>query len=117
MSILSNKHSKASDIYFDIVLKGESSFWLILRSSNELNKYSSILKLSKDNNSQKVFVSYGTFVVDHNGKSIFKVFLKQQLINYHRNVKNKSYYDNDMCEIRANVFDNGDDKIKAKIFC
>lgn len=88
-----------------------------MRSTSELNRYSAILKFSKDNNSQKVFVSYGTFVLDHNNRSIFKIFLKQQLINFNRNPKNKTYYDNDMCILRANVFDNGDDKIKAKIFC
>jgi len=111
-----NLISLASDIYFDIVLRGESSFWIILRSSVEFNKYSAILKFTKEDKCQKVFVSYGTFVIDHNGKSIFKVFLKQQLINYNKNTKNRMYVENDMCEIRANVFDNGDDKIKAKIY-
>jgi len=105
----------ASDIYFDVELKGDSNFWLILRSSSTLNKYSSILKFSKENNSQKVFVSLGTFVHDHLGKPIFKVFQKQQLINYNKD-KNKAFVDRDVCQIRANVFDNGDEKIKARIF-
>ena len=65
-----------------------------MRSISELNKYSAILKFSKEDKSQKVFVSFGTFVLDHNGKSIFKIFLKQQLINYHKNIKNKNANDN-----------------------
>ena len=88
-----------------------------MRSSDQLNKYLPLLKFSNDDYSQKVFVSYGTFVHDHNNKAIFKIFQKQQLINYHKNHQNRTYTENDMCEIRANVFDNGDNKIKAKIFC
>src|SRR4051812_28596107 len=106
----------AADVYLDVELKGESSFWLILRSTSVLDKYSAVLKFSKENNSQKVFVSFGTFVHDHENKPIFKIFQKQQLINYSKD-KNKSFLDRDTCQIRANVLDNGDDKIKAKIFC
>ena len=74
------------------------------------------MKFSKENNSQKVFVSYGTFVHDHDENPIFKVFLKQQLINYSRD-KNKPFIDRDVCQIRANIHDNGDDKIKSNIYC
>jgi hypothetical protein len=46
--------------------------------------------------SQKVFVLFGIFVIDQNGKVIFNIFLKQQLINYHKNLKNKTYTDIDI---------------------
>jgi len=101
--------------YFDIVLKGESSFWLITRTSDVLNKFSAVIKISKEDRSQKVFVSYGTFVSDSKENTYFKIFLKQQLINYSK-IKNKYYYDNDICEVKGNILDCGDDKIRAKLY-
>jgi len=101
--------------YFDVVLKGESTFWLITRSSDVLNKFSAVIKLSKEDRSQKVFVSFGTFVFDAKDNMYFKSFLKQQLINYSK-TKNKYYYDNDICEIKGNVLDCGDDRIRAKFY-
>jgi hypothetical protein len=70
------------DTYFDVILKGESFFWIILRSSDVLNKFSVVVKLSKEDRCQKVFASFGTFVFDAKGNMYFKIFLKQQLINF-----------------------------------
>jgi hypothetical protein len=101
--------------YFDIILKGESTFWLITRSSDVLNKFSAVIKISKEDRCQKVFASFGTFVFDAKDNMYFKVFLKQQLINYSK-TKNKYYYDNDICELKGNILDCGDDRIRAKFF-
>ena len=68
--------------YFDVILKGESYFWIVTRSSDELNKFSAIIKISKEDRCQKVFASLGTFVYDGKGNMYFKIFLKQQLIDY-----------------------------------
>ena len=68
--------------YFDVILKGESNFWIISRSSDVLNKFSAVVKISKEDRCQKVFASFGTFVNDAKGNMYFKIFLKQQLINF-----------------------------------
>ena len=71
-----------TESYFDIILKGESNFWIVTRSSDVFNKFSAVIKISKEDRCQKVFASFGTFVNDSKGNMFFKVFLKQQLINF-----------------------------------
>jgi hypothetical protein len=78
------------EIVFDVVLKGDSCFWVITRSKDKLGKNSAIIKLSKELNSQKVFASFGTYVHDDKGELFFKVFLKQQLLDF----ASKLYYIN-----------------------
>lgn len=63
-------------------LKGESTFWLILRSDLEFNEYSAIIKIFKEDKSQNLHAAMGTFVRDIHNNLIFKVFTKQQLIDY-----------------------------------
>ena len=66
-----------------IILSGESSAWIILRSDDKLDCNSAIIKISKDQpKSQKVFLELGTFVTDSNGELVFKIFLKQQMIDF-----------------------------------
>jgi len=64
----------------------------MLRNDNFLNCNSAILKLSKGLKSQKVFLEIGTFVVDSKGELLFKIFLKQQLINYSSKINYYSIY-------------------------
>lgn len=70
------------ETYFDVILKGESCFWIFTRSLDELNKFSAIIKISKEDRSQKVFASFGTFIFDAKETMYFKIFLKQQLIDF-----------------------------------
>jgi len=76
------------DIYFNITLKGDSAFWIILRSNSFLYDESAVLKFYKENKSQRVFAAFGIYVNNHlNGKPYFKVFLKQQIINFSKKQK------------------------------
>ena len=68
-------------------MKGESSLWIITRSDLEFDEYSSIIRISKEDKSQNVHVSLGTFVMDKYNNLIFKIFSKQQLIDYSSNLK------------------------------
>lgn len=77
------------ETYFDVLLKGESVFWVIMRSNDALDKFSVVIKLSKEDRCQKVFASFGTFVSDSKGTMYFKIFLKQQLINFSSKTKYK----------------------------
>jgi len=69
-----------------VSLRGESSFWIITRSNETLDQYSAIIKITKEDKSQRMFISLGTFVKDHLGNEVFKVFLKQQLIDSSSNI-------------------------------
>lgn len=79
-------------------LKGESSCWIFSRSSinitNEretvkdfdvLNKFSTIIKISKEDKCQRCFVSLCLLAEDENGDSVFTSFSKRQLINFSSN--------------------------------
>jgi hypothetical protein len=67
-------------------LKGESVLWLILRTEDKLDEYSSIIKISKEEKSQKMFVSFGTMVAEEDKEELtFKIFTTQQLIDTSRN--------------------------------
>lgn len=74
--------SVSTEIAMSFSLKGESSLWVILRSDNDFNEYSAILKISKEDKSQNLHVSLGTFVKDVHNNLVYKNFSKQQLIDY-----------------------------------
>lgn len=109
-----NLNFYCSEIFFDITLKRNSTFWLILRSNKCFDKFSAILKISKDDKSQKVFASYGTFILDDKLNLIFKVFLKQQIINISKS--NKIYRENDVSRIKGIVIDYGQEKIVTRLY-
>jgi len=96
-----------------------------LRSDADFNEYSAIIKISKEDKSQNMHVSMGTFVHDINCNLIFKIFSKQQLIDYSSiwiifknllEIRNKSYKENDICELKAYVYENAEEKITAKFY-
>jgi len=68
-------------------LKGESMLWLILRTDDKLDENSAIIKISKEDKSQKMFVSFGTMVHEEDREEpIFKIFTNQQLIDTSSNI-------------------------------
>ena len=69
------------EISTHITLKGESACWFFSRSNDSFNTNSAVVKLTKEDKSQKLFLSLGTFVKDYLDNEVFKVFLKQQLID------------------------------------
>jgi len=63
-------------------LKGESTLWIILRTEEKIDDYSSIIKISKEERSQKMFISFGAFVSEKDKEELtFKIFTTQQLID------------------------------------
>lgn len=75
-------HSSVLEISLNVSLKGESVLWLILRTEDNLDEYSAVIKLTKEERSQKMFISFGTFVsLEDKEDLIFKIFTTQQLID------------------------------------
>jgi len=70
-------------------LKGESVLWLILRTEDKLDENSAVIKISKEDKSQKMFISFGTFVSFEDKEDLtFKIFTTQQLIDTSSNLIN-----------------------------
>ena len=99
----------------NIILKGESTFWLALHTNNNFDIESAFISISKKDNSNSVFLSQGTFVQDLHKKLIYKVFCKQQLLDYSL-TKNPVYAGNDTVSIRLNIIDQGSEPLQGKIF-
>ena len=101
-----------AEINANLTLQGESTFWLTLHNENTIyENTSAILQISKTENSQKVFASLGVFL------SEYKIFSRQQLVNFNNNNKNNQIYlENDSCNIKLVILDPGDDNITFKIY-
>ena len=120
-----------------INLFGESELWIFTRSSvnkginesyyfdeksenieenDNFNKYSSVIKIMKNKNSNKCFVSFGTFYQEKDNHNLYyKSFLKRQLIDY--SYDSKIYnFQIDKCELDIFVTDFGEEIINAQIF-
>lgn len=70
------------EISLNFSLRGESVFWLILRTEDKLDENSAIIKISKEDKCQKMFISFGTFVLEEDKEDLtFKIFTTQQLID------------------------------------
>lgn len=53
-----------------------------MRNESSFNTDTVVVRISKDANTQRCFLSLGTYITDINNNNIFKVFHKQQLIDY-----------------------------------
>lgn len=74
--------SSVLEISMNFSLKGESVLWLILRTEDKLDENTAIIKVSKEDKSQKMFISFGTFVSEEDKEDLsFKIFTTQQLID------------------------------------
>ena len=98
----------------NLTLQGESTFWLILHCDNNIYEdTSALLQISKKEDSQKLFASLGVFLSEDE----YKVFSRQQLVNYNSNTNNnKIYIENDTCNIKFTILDPGDDNMIIKIY-
>ena len=124
-------------INMNFTLREESELWIFTRcfmksdslnfqsssinneSDKIFNKYTSVIKIIKKRDSNKSFISFGTFCenMKHSKQVSYKSFLKRQLVNF-----NEQYYqqkenenDNDYCDFNLSIIDKGDDCIDAKI--
>ena len=130
------------EINMNFNLKGENQLWIFTRSFvnkdiNEsiifdkesshinsidiFNKYTTLIRISKEANCNKCYISFGTFYEDKIFEKVFcKFFYKRQLIDFsydiNNNVENNYYYiENDICEFHLILLDLGNEIIKTKI--
>ena len=90
------------------------------------NKYTSLIKIIKEKNSSKCFITLGIFYEDESdgNKIKYETFLKRQLVDYSQfdslsvNNSNSIYYylENDLLDIKAIIMDLGNEVIDAKVF-
>lgn len=130
------------ELNIKFILKGESEIWIFTRCSvnksiNEsyyfddksanidindiFNKYSSVIRIKKERNSNKCFVVFGTFYQEINSNKLYyKNFLKRQLIDNSEIVRKEDeffyYGENDKCEFEIYVTDYGEESINTKIY-
>lgn len=114
-------------------LAGESTCWIFNRVNDYFDEFAAAFKIEKAENSPKVFFSVGAFVKDSQDNLIFKVFVKEQLIDFSSKLKystnftytlhlilieskNKSYIENDICFIKAQIVDTCDDSFLARVY-
>ena len=80
------------------------------------SKYSTVIKIFKNRNSKKAFVSFGTFYKSKKSGNIhYKTFLQRQLVDYLHQDKNYYYLENDLCEFDIIVIDLGNENLEARI--
>lgn len=87
----------------------------------EFNKYTTTIIINKEADSNKNFISFGTYYEDK-GKKLFKVFAKRQLVDYDKIASSNSnlYFYNDTqidcCNYELYLYDFGKENIQGKIF-
>ena len=86
------------------------------KNNQIFSKYSTVIKIYKNKNSKKAFVSFGTFYKSKKSGNIhYKTFLQRQLVDYLHQDKNYYYLENDLCEFNIIVVDFGNEYLEAKI--
>jgi hypothetical protein len=86
------------------------------KSKSLFSKYSTVIKIFKNRNSKKAFVSFGTFYKGKKSGNIhYKTFLQRQLVDYLHQDKNYYYLENDLCEFDIIVIDLGNENLEARI--
>ena len=141
-----NYNTNGVEINLELSLVGGSEFWIFTRcfvnkdvNDSEVfdtysinndpdiifNKYTSLIKIIKEKNSSKCFVTFGTFYEDEkDGNKIkYETFLKRQLVDFLQldslsvNSNTVYYYlENDLLDIKAIIMDLGNEIIDAKIY-
>lgn len=87
----------------------------------EFNKYTTVIVISKEPDSNKNFISFGTYYEDQGDKS-FKIFAKRQLVDYDKIASDRAQPYSldeskiDTCEFSLFLYDLGKENIQGKIF-
>ena len=93
-------------------LKGESTFWIFLRTKEYFSKENAIILFKKEEYSQIIYLILGNFILNSKGNLIFTPFIKEQLILSNLNQKEKSIYEkNDYINLNIKIYDEGKDEI------
>ena len=128
---------KMIKININFTLKEESELWIFTRCfmksdtinininntsfNNDIdkifNKYSSVIKIIKKRDSNKSFITFGTFCenMKNSNKVSYKSFLKRQLVNFTEAVYQIRENESDSCDFNLYIIDKGDDCIDAKV--
>ncbi len=128
---------KMVKININFTLKEESELWIFTRCfmksdtinininntsfNNDIdkifNKYSSVIKIIKKRDSNKSFITFGTFCenMKNSNKVSYKSFLKRQLVNFTEAVYQIRENESDSCDFNLYIIDKGDDCIDAKV--
>ena len=129
---------KMAKISIDFTLKEESELWIFTRCfmknesvnininntsfNNDIekifNKYTSVIKIIKKRDSNKSFITFGTFCenMKHSKQVSYKSFLKRQLVNFNEAaIYQQIENENDSCDFKLYIIDKGDDCIDAKV--
>lgn len=77
-----NLSSVSLEVTLSCSMKGESSCWIITRAKDFFDETTGVVRIHKEDKCQKMFISLGTFVKDMHNNLVFKIFSKQQLIDY-----------------------------------
>ena len=86
------------------------------KKNKMFNKYSTVIKIFKNKNSNSAFVSFGTFYKNKKSGNIhYKTFLKRQLVDYVHEDNNYYYLENDLCEFDIIIVDLGIECLQTKI--
>jgi len=90
-----------------------------IEKNDNFNKYSSLIKIIRDMNMNRCFVSFGAFYheINEDNKLYYKSFLKRQLIDYFYLDQNYNYNNNNRkSEFNLFINDFGEENINAEIF-
>ena len=90
-----------------------------VEKNDNFNKYSSLIKIIRDMNMNRCFISFGAFYheINEDNKLYYKSFLKRQLIDYFYLDQNYNYNNNNRkSEFNLFINDFGEENINAKIF-
>lgn len=102
------------EIYTNFILKRESDLWIFNHCNSVFDEYTISIKIERfENNSS--FICIGTFVKDNNDNLIFRIFIRQQLIDF-SNLNNNSMTILDRTEFKCYIFDTCDETLICKVF-
>ena len=106
------------EIKSSFILKGESTFWIFLRSNNCFSLSTVAICFSKEEYSQRIHLCLGIFYKNFEGNLTFRIFNKQQLIfsedlykENEKNSKNEKYEKNDTIFVNTKIFDTGNQNL------
>ena len=105
------------NINCNVTLKGESSFWIFLRTKENFSKENAIILYNREEFSECVYITLGTFFLNLHSKLVYKPFIKQQLVfSKKKNKKNDNFYNNNKINLSIKIYDEGYDTITIETF-
>lgn len=110
-----NYYITYNKIKANVILKNDSSFWIFLHSQNSFSERTATIHFSKEEFSQRIFISFGIFY-NKDTELLYKELNKEMLILSFDKDKsqNSSYRRDDAVQLSILVEDNGNNCIKVE---